>query len=133
MKKNVLEIATDGACSGNPGQMGLGVVISEKGKIIKRISRPAGFGTNNRAEYLAIILALKGALALGADSVKITSDSQLVVMQMNGKYKVKSDELRKLKEEACSLAKKFRKAEFRWAGREKNFGADALAKAASRM
>ncbi|PIU30026.1 ribonuclease H [Candidatus Woesearchaeota archaeon CG07_land_8_20_14_0_80_44_23] len=133
MKKNVLEIATDGACSGNPGQMGLGVVISENGRVVRRISKPAGFGTNNRAEYLAIILALKEALKLGADSVKITSDSQLVIMQITGKYRIKSDELRKLKEEADSLAKKFREVKFRWVGREENFMADALAKAASMM
>ena len=63
----------------------------------------------------------------------ITSDSQLVIMQITGKYRIKSDELRKLKEEADSLAKKFREVKFRWVGREENFMADALAKAASMM
>ena len=127
----ILEISTDGACSGNPGQMGLGVVISENGRVVRRISKPAGFGTNNRAEYLAIILALKEALKLGADSVKITSDSQLVIMQITGKYRIKSDELRKLRESVDSLVKRFKTVRFGWAGREKNFVADALAKAAA--
>ena len=54
-------------------------------------------------------------------------------MQITGKYRIKSDELRKLKEEADSLAKKFREVKFRWVGREENFMADALAKAASMM
>jgi ribonuclease HI len=127
----MLEISTDGACSGNPGKRGIGVVISENGKIIKRVSEPAGFGTNNEAEYLAVIRALEEAHLLHADSVKITSDSQLIIMQLQGRYKVKSEGLKKLKSKADSLIKKFKSVEFVWAGREGNFSADALAKAAS--
>ena len=127
----MLEINTDGACSGNPGKRGIGVVVSENGKVIRRISEPAGFGTNNEAEYIAVIRALEEACLLHADSVKITSDSQLIVMQLRGKYKVKSAGLKKLKAKADFLIKKFKSVEFVWAEREGNFSADALAKTAS--
>ena len=127
----MLEINTDGACSGNPGKRGIGVVIAENGKVIRRISEPAGFGTNNEAEYLAVIRALEEAYLLHADSLNIISDSQLIVMQLKGKYKIKSEGLKKLKLKADSLIKKFKAVEFIWAEREGNFSADALAKAAS--
>jgi len=125
-----LRIRTDGACSGNPGQMGIGIVIFKDGHIIKRISRAAGFGTNNRAEYLAIIQALREALKLGADSVEIVSDSELAIRQINGLYKVKSEDIMRLKQKVEALSKMFRSARFEWAGRSSNSDADGLAKIA---
>jgi ribonuclease HI len=126
-----IEITADGACSNNPGMMGLGIVIADGSRIVKRISESAGFGTNNRAEYLAVIRALEEAKKMRADEIKLTSDSQLVIKQITGKYKIKSQELLKLKQKVDVLLKSFKSVKFIWAGREGTSSADALAKAGS--
>ncbi len=89
-----LIIHTDGGARGNPGPAGIGVVIEdEKGKILEEHAKYLGTTTNNQAEYKAVILGLERAVALGATSVEVVSDSELLIRQANGEYKVKNPQL----------------------------------------
>ena len=97
MKTKRVKMWVDGASRGNPGQAAIGVVIKDElGKIITRISRRIGKTTNNQAEYKAIIVALEKAIEFGITSVEIKSDSELVVKQINGEYRVKKAVLKPL-------------------------------------
>ncbi|MFZ1083296.1 MAG: ribonuclease HI family protein [Candidatus Kryptoniota bacterium] len=90
----------DGASFGNPGASGLGVVIQDnQGKVLQEYSEHLGHGTNNRAEYLALLRSVELAEKLGADELEVKSDSQLVVSQMNGLYKIKHPDLKVLVKE----------------------------------
>ena len=84
----VIEIFTDGACSGNPGLASIGVVFKKDGKLLKEISQCIGMATNNIAEYTAVIYALQEALILKAEKVVIHTDSELLFKQVKGQYKV---------------------------------------------
>ncbi|MGB9591586.1 MAG: ribonuclease HI family protein, partial [Candidatus Kryptoniota bacterium] len=87
----------DGASSGNPGNSGLGVVLQdEDGHIIEKHSEYVGRGTNNRAEYLALMKAVELAALHGANELEVRSDSQLVVRQMTGVYRIKNKEIQKI-------------------------------------
>ena len=89
-----LTIRTDGGARGNPGPAGIGVVIEdENGKILEEHAKYLGETTNNQAEYRAVILGLECALELGATSVIVITDSELLVRQANGEYKVKNPQL----------------------------------------
>ena len=88
-----LEIYTDGACSGNPGEGSIGVFIKKDGKVYKEIAKPIGETTNNMAEYSALIYALQEALILKEDEVKVFTDSELMYKQLMGEYKVKNKQL----------------------------------------
>lgn len=95
MKKTV--IFADGASRGNPGPAAVGAVIKdEQGRLITSISQRIGKATNNQAEYRAIIAALENAIRLGASQVDMHSDSELVVRQINGRYRVKNAALKPL-------------------------------------
>ena len=95
MKKAV--IFADGASRGNPGPAAIGATIKDKrGKLITFISQRIGRATNNQAEYRAIITALEEAIRLGAKQVDIKTDSELVVKQINGEYRVKKATLKPL-------------------------------------
>ena len=97
MKAKRVTIWVDGASRGNPGQAAIGVIIKdEQGKIITRISRRIGTTTNNQAEYSAIIVALEKVIESGITHVEIKSDSELVVKQINGGYRVKKATLKPL-------------------------------------
>ncbi len=122
-----LIIYTDGASKGNPGPMYIGIAIYERKKLVRTLSKPVGTGTNNRAEYLAVARALEEAEKIGADEVELRSDSQLLVRQLNGQYKVRSKNILPLFSKVCDRKKKFRKVRFTWTPREKNVIADALA------
>ena len=90
-------IYTDGASRGNPGDAGIGAVILDTdGSCIKELSEWIGIATNNEAEYLALLKALKAAKELGARRVSVCADSELVVKQIKGEYAVKSPRLRPL-------------------------------------
>ncbi len=90
-------IFADGASRGNPGSAAIGVTIKDKrGKLITFISQRIGRATNNQAEYRAIIAALEEATKLGAKQVEIKTDSELVVKQINGEYRVKKATLKPL-------------------------------------
>jgi ribonuclease HI len=125
---NRVIIYTDGAARGNPGPAAAGAVIKdEKNNIIATISRRLGTTTNNQAEYRAIIYALEKAAVLGARQVTLYSDSELVVQQINGRYKIKQTALRALYQEVVKLAGVLGKFEIAYIPRERNKEADALA------
>ena len=89
-----LIIRTDGGARGNPGPAGIGVVVEdEKKNVLEEHAKYLGVTTNNQAEYRAAILGLERALALGATSVDVIADSELLVRQANGEYKVKNPAL----------------------------------------
>jgi ribonuclease HI len=118
----------DGGARGNPGPAGYGVCIRDaQGKVIAELSEYLGHQTNNFAEYSALLAALDYALANRHDSLHVISDSELLVKQMNGEYKVRSPELLKLYEAAKSKVRKLQHFEIRHALRAKNKVADRLA------
>ena len=116
----------DGGCAPkNPGHAGFAVVVRLDGK--KHIlSRYIGIHTNNFAEYTGLIVSVKYAKELGATSVEIYSDSQLVVKQINGEWKIKSDDVRPLAIQAKDLLMRHYPMawELKWVPREKNVLAD---------
>ncbi|HEV2474555.1 MAG TPA: ribonuclease HI family protein [Chthonomonadales bacterium] len=117
----------DGASRGNPGPAGIGIVLQRAdGSIAKEIAEPLGRTTNNVAEYTAMIRALEEARALGCNSVKVYTDSELMARQLNGLYKVKSAHLFPLFARARLLLQQFRKATVTHVPREYNCRADKL-------
>lgn len=122
-----LTIYTDGGARGNPGPAAIGVVIYNEGEQpIRQIGECIGEKTNNQAEYQALIKGLTEAAALGGTEIVCFLDSELVVRQLTGKYKVREPELQKLITEALKLSNKFLKVEYRHVRREKNKLADKL-------
>lgn len=121
----------DGCCLGNPGPMGAGAVV-QADRERKVLSRAFGLGTNNQAEYHGLILGLRHASGMGADTVTVHGDSQLVLRQLDGQYAVKSPGLKALHAEARVLLARFAKVELAWVPREQNGEADAAARAALR-
>lgn len=121
-------IYVDGASRGNPGKAGAGVVIkSPDGSIVKRLKKYLDITTNNMAEYQALVIALEAAHSLRIKRIRILADSELMVKQINGEYRVKSADLRPLYEKAVSLLKEFKEAKIEHVYREENSAADALA------
>lgn len=97
-------IHTDGAAEPNPGPAAIGATVKdEQGRLIARISQRIGQATNNQAEYRAIIAALEHAISLGVNRVEMRSDSELVVKQINGEYRVKKTSLKPLYQRAKQL------------------------------
>jgi ribonuclease HI len=124
----MVNIYVDGASRGNPGDAGIGVVIATgSGKILKEIEKYLGKATNNVAEYQALIVALKEAKLLGVEAIKIFADSELMVKQIKGEYKVKSVGLLPLYREAKALLIEFSRYDIIHINREKNTEADRLA------
>ncbi len=128
MSVNKVIINTDGAARGNPGPAAIGAIIKDDtGKVLARISRHIGSTTNNQAEYRAVIAALEKAVSLGVKNVVLKSDSELVVNQINGRYKIKNAALRPLYQEVVKLAGSLEKLTVSYIPRAQNAGADALA------
>lgn len=122
-----LTLFTDGASQGNPGPSAIGVVIkNSSGKSLATISESIGNTTNNQAEYQAIIAALEKAIELGARQVKLFSDSELLVMQITGRYRVKAAALRPLYLKVKQLESTFDKFDIIHIPREQNKEADRL-------
>lgn len=119
----------DGASFGNPGPSGTGVVLQVDDQIIVQRSEDAGYGTNNQAEYRALLEGLSEAVQRGIRKLLVRSDSQLLVRQMTGEYKLKAKGLRALKAEADALCERFDEVRFEHVRREGNALADELAKA----
>jgi ribonuclease HI len=118
----------DGASRGNPGEAGFGVhVTGEDGREVASLYGYLGTATNNVAEYQALLHGLRFALARGASSVEVRSDSELLVRQIEGRYRVKNPGLRPLHHEAMGLLARFRRARVVHVPRERNRAADALA------
>ncbi len=121
-------VACDGAARGNPGPAGIGVVIATwEGQVLDRIARGIGVTTNNVAEYTACIEGLRRAAALGASDVLVRTDSQLLVEQMAGRYRVRNPRLRELHRVARELASGFRRVRYQHVPRDRNAEADRLA------
>lgn len=118
----------DGAARGNPGKAGAGVVIRDQsGAIIEKKSLFLGEATNNTAEYKALLLALRRAKELGASSLQVYSDSELLVHQINGRYRVRVAHLQALCQEAIRLMKDVGSVNISHIPREKNSDADEMA------
>lgn len=126
MKKAYL--FADGAARGNPGPAGAGVVLAgDDGKVVFEGSRFLGETTNNQAEYSALGNGLVKALELGYSRIDISLDSELVVRQIKGEYKVKNEGLKPHFEKVKQLLDKFASFSIRHIPREKNKAADRLA------
>lgn len=126
-----LHIYADGACWGNPGPAAIGAVIKDEQQVnLVEISEYIGQGTNNQAEYKAVIAALKSALKFNAEEVVLYLDSELVIRQLGGEYKVKNALLRPLYMELAVLLKKFKSLSISQVGHFENEEAHALAKTA---
>jgi len=118
----------DGAARGNPGKAGCGAVICDvDGNVVKELSRYLGYTTNNVAEYEGLLMGLEALLGMGRKSVVIQSDSQLMVRQLNGEYRVKDDKLKKLFARAVRLLEHFDRYRIVHVPRERNKLADRLA------
>ena len=123
-----LTIFSDGASKGNPGDAGIGVVISdEDGAVLCEVGQYIGKATNNAAEYAALIRGLQEAARLGATEVEIATDSELLARQIAGVYRVKSANLKPYYEQAIALVRSFRQVSISHVMREFNTRADELA------
>ena len=123
-----LVIHIDGGSRGNPGPAGFGVhAVDSRGATVAEHFGFIGTATNNVAEYQALVHAFRLAGSRGARRVEIRSDSELVVKQMNGLYKVKHPDMQDLYRKASTLRRGFEHAEIRHVRREQNKEADALA------
>ena len=123
----VARMHIDGACRGNPGPGGIGVVISSDDLVLREISEAIGRCTNNEAEYTALIRGLDAALEMGVKRVRTFSDSQLVVRQINGGYKAKRPQMQGLVRQASALIDRLESFELRHTSREGNREANQLA------
>ena len=118
----------DGASRGNPGPASYAVVLRDaSGKVILELSKHIGRETNNVAEYYALLAALDYAASHGIQALRIRSDSELLVRQMQGRYKVKSSDLKPLHERALRLARQLSYFALEHVPRERNRDADGLA------
>ena len=120
-----LTIYTDGGSRGNPGPSAAGYVIATEGKILEEGGLYLGITTNNQAEYQAAKLALEKVVKYNPTEIEFHMDSELVIKQLNGEYKVKNLELRPIYENIKSLSSKFQKITFTHVRREFNQLADA--------
>lgn len=118
----------DGGARGNPGPAGIGVVLKdESGEVIAEIAQGIGEATNNVAEYSALIAGLELALEEGVTELEVYMDSELVVSQIKGEWKIKNDRLRTLAVKARSLLDRFPRKSIAHVPREMNSDADKLA------
>jgi ribonuclease HI len=118
---------TDGGARGNPGPAAFGYVLeAENGTVLAAHGEAIGTATNNVAEYRALIAGLDKAAEVGVDELEVVSDSELLVKQMRGEYKVKSETLRELFEQASDLANGLGSVRYTAVRREHNELADRL-------
>jgi ribonuclease HI len=121
-------LMVDGAARGNPGEAGCGAVIAdENGGVVKELSRYLGRTTNNVAEYEGLLMGLKALLKLGQKHIVVQSDSQLLVRQLNGEYRVRDEKLKVLFAQATRLLRQFGSYRIVHVRREMNKLADRLA------
>nr|WP_255665293.1 ribonuclease HI family protein [Luteitalea sp. TBR-22] len=125
---------TDGGARGNPGPAGYGVhILDEAGATLAELVGPLGHATNNVAEYSGLIAALTWAVEHGHDQVRVKMDSELVIKQMRGEYKVKHAQMQVLHAEARALIGRLGRVTFEHVRREQNKVADALSNRAMDM
>ena len=125
-EQDALVIHIDGASRGNPGEAGFGIHVQDRSRTTELYGY-LGQATNNVAEYQALLHALRHALARGARHIEIRSDSELVVRQIEGRYRVKHPGLAPLHREATELLARFERAHLRHVARAENRDADRLA------
>jgi ribonuclease HI len=122
-----LTVNVDGGARGNPGPAAIGVVVrNDDGAVVEAVGETIGRQTNNVAEYHALLRGLELASAHGATVVELIGDSELVVRQIEGRYKVKNADLKPLHAKAKDMLAKFDNWEIRHVKRAQNADADAL-------
>jgi probable phosphoglycerate mutase len=118
---------TDGGARGNPGPAAYAFVLeAEDDTVLSSEGVAIGTATNNVAEYRALVAGLERAAELGVDELEVVSDSELLVKQMQGEYRVKNDALKALNEQAAGLERRFRSVRYKAVRREHNELADRL-------
>jgi ribonuclease HI len=122
-----IEVYIDGAARGNPGPAGIGIVIKDGPKVIEEIGAYIGSATNNVAEYLALIRGLEEVIIRGFKSASFFSDSELLVKQLNGEYKVKHENLVPLHYHILTLIDRMKDFSIKHVTRDKNEHADKMA------
>jgi ribonuclease HI len=132
--KDELLIYCDGGSRGNPGPAAIGAVVldpsTEPPTVLATVSERIGVATNNVAEYRALVGGLEAARSFPARRVRVRADSQLLIRQLEGRYKVKSAHLRPLLDEARALLAEYDEVDLAHVRRELNTDADALVNAA---
>ena len=122
-----LVVHVDGGARGNPGPAAIGVVISRTdGSVVDELAERIGVATNNVAEYRAVLRGLERAAALGAREIELVGDSELVVRQLNGVYKVKHPAMHELYVQAVAALRRFDRWSIRTVPRSENAHADML-------
>ena len=120
-------LSTDGGARGNPGPAAAAYVLeAEDGTVLAAHGEAIGVATNNVAEYRALVAGLRKAVELGVDELEVVSDSELLVKQMNGEYRVKNAALVELSLEATQLARQLANVRYTAVRREHNELADRL-------
>jgi probable phosphoglycerate mutase len=120
-------LSTDGGSRGNPGPAAFGYVLeAEDGTVLDARGEAIGTATNTVAEYRGLLAGLEAALERGVEEIEVVSDSELLVKQMRGEYKVKNETLRELVDDAESLARRLRRVTYTAVRREHNELADRL-------
>jgi probable phosphoglycerate mutase len=120
-------LSTDGGARGNPGPAAFGYVLeADDGTVLDARGEAIGVATNNVAEYRALVAGLEKAVELGLGEVEVVSDSELLVRQMKGEYKIKNKALQELADEADWLARKVGRVRYTAVRREHNELADRL-------
>ena len=121
------KLSTDGGARGNPGPAAFAYVLeAEDGTVLAAHGETIGVATNNVAEYRGLVAGLERAVELGVDDVEVVSDSELLVKQMTGEYRVKNEALRQLSLEAARFARQVGKVTYTAVRREHNELADRL-------
>jgi ribonuclease H / adenosylcobalamin/alpha-ribazole phosphatase len=121
------KLSTDGGARGNPGPAAFAYVLeTDDGTVLAAHGETIGVATNNVAEYRALVAGLEKAAEVGVDELEVVSDSELLVKQMRGEYRVKNEALRELSEEAGRLARKVGRVTYTAVRREHNELADRL-------
>lgn len=126
-----MEVFIDGASLGNPGRVGIGYVIFQKGRVVKKESLYLGTQTNNFAEYMALIFSLIDVLSMGGEQCKVHTDSRLLCHQIEGRFKVKNENIYPLFVLAKKIISKFKEFSIEYIRRDLNREADKLAKIAA--
>ena len=120
-------LSTDGGARGNPGPAAYGFVLeTEDGTVLAAEGAPIGVATNNVAEYRGVVEGLRRAVELGIDELELVSDSELIVHQMRGEWKIKNEALKVLWQEAQELADRIASVRYTSVRREHNELADGL-------
>jgi ribonuclease H / adenosylcobalamin/alpha-ribazole phosphatase len=120
-------LSTDGGARGNPGPAAFGYVLeTEDGHVLAAHGEAIGRATNNVAEYRGLVAGMEKATELGVDELEVVSDSELLVKQMQGEYRVKNEALRALWEDANDLERRFRRVRYTAVRRAHNELADRL-------